>query len=73
MKLITFEQVEAKVQKRVEEKARKYGQDVDSNGTTKFKIDPSLVSQLYGDWIMPLTKVVQVQYLLRRLDLYIEE
>ena len=72
MQIITFEQVEGKVQKRVEEKARTYGQEIDSNGS-KFKIDPSLVSQLYRDWIMPLTKMVQVKYLLHRLDLYIQE
>ncbi|XP_074304992.1 uncharacterized protein LOC141639913 [Silene latifolia] len=33
-----------------------------------YKITPCLVADLYGDWIMPLTKKVQVAYLLRRLD-----
>jgi chorismate mutase len=33
-----------------------------------YKIRPTLVADLYGEWIMPLTKEVQVQYLLRRLD-----
>jgi hypothetical protein len=27
-----------------------------------------MVGNLYRDWIMPLTKKVQVAYLLRRLD-----
>ena len=33
-----------------------------------FKVSPAVVAGLYGKWIMPLTKQVQVQYLLRRLD-----
>ena len=27
-----------------------------------------MVAQLYEQWVMPLTKEVEVQYLLRRLD-----
>nr|CAB3478389.1 unnamed protein product [Digitaria exilis] len=39
------------------------------NGTPPgFKIRPSLVAELYSHRIMPLTKEVQVAYLLRRLD-----
>jgi chorismate mutase len=34
----------------------------------RYKIEPQVVAQLYGRWIMPLTKQVQVDYLLRRLD-----
>ena len=33
-----------------------------------YKVEPELVGSLYRDWVMPLTKKVQVQYLLRRLD-----
>ncbi|MCO5587531.1 hypothetical protein L7F22_041481 [Adiantum nelumboides] len=71
MRIITYEAVEEKVQKRVEEKARTYGQEVDSNGTNpspQYKIAPSEVAHLYGKWVMLLTKQVQVQYLLQRLD-----
>ncbi|XP_024538042.1 chorismate mutase 1, chloroplastic isoform X1 [Selaginella moellendorffii] len=71
MKLVTFESVEASVQKRVEHKARTYGQEIDANGTKPtplYKVEPKLVARLYGDWVMPLTKDVQVEYLLRRLD-----
>ncbi|KAI5060038.1 hypothetical protein GOP47_0024458 [Adiantum capillus-veneris] len=71
MRIITYEAVEEKVQKRVEEKARTYGQEVDSNGinpSPHYKIEPSQVAHLYGKWVMPLTKKVQVQYLLQRLD-----
>jgi len=32
------------------------------------EVAPEVVAELYGRWIMPLTKQVQVDYLLRRLD-----
>ncbi|XVE91567.1 hypothetical protein REPUB_Repub01dG0020800 [Reevesia pubescens] len=75
MDLLTYETVEAAVKKRVEMKAKTYGQELNIDLTDLaadpdpvYKIKPSLVANLYGDWIMPLTKEVQVEYLLRRLD-----
>ena len=75
MELLTYETVEAAVKKRVDMKVRTYGQElkIDQAGVVAdpdpvYKIKPSLVANLYGDWIMPLTKEVQVEYLLRRLD-----
>ncbi|GMI98222.1 ARABIDOPSIS THALIANA CHORISMATE MUTASE 1, chorismate mutase 1 [Hibiscus trionum] len=73
MTLLTFPSVEESIKKRVEMKTRTYGQVVQddtckNDGNTVYKINPSLVADLYGDWIMPLTKEVQVEYLLRRLD-----
>ncbi|KAM3360917.1 chorismate mutase 2 [Capsicum galapagoense] len=71
MKLLTFEAVEEMVKKRVAKKAGVFGQEVtlnDSAKEVKGKVDPSLVSRLYDEWIMPLTKLVEVEYLLRRLD-----
>ncbi|KAL2240385.1 chorismate mutase 1, chloroplastic-like [Sesamum indicum] len=73
MDLLTYPAVEEAIKQRVEMKTRTYGQEVTMNGgedTTDpvYKINPSLVADLYGDWIMPLTKQVQVAYLLRRLD-----
>ncbi|MBA0652516.1 hypothetical protein Goklo_019772 [Gossypium klotzschianum] len=73
MKLLTYPLVEESITKRVEMKAKTYGQVVSDNinkrdGDPVYKINPSLVADLYGDWIMPLTKEVQVEYLLRRLD-----
>ncbi|CAH9067766.1 unnamed protein product [Cuscuta europaea] len=73
MELLTYPTVEEAVKNRVEVKARTYSQDVpislaENNSDLVYKINPSLVVDLYGDWIMPLTKEVQVQYLLRRLD-----
>lgn len=73
MDLLTYPAVEEAIKKRVETKAKTFGQVVtvgfgeDAVGPA-YKIKPSLVADLYGDWIMPLTKEVQVEYLLRRLD-----
>lgn len=73
MNLLTYQAVEDSVKKRVEMKAKIFGLDVPVNPMTDeadpvYKIRPALVADLYGDWIMPLTKDVQVAYLLRRLD-----
>ncbi|KAF5839812.1 chorismate mutase [Dunaliella salina] len=35
--------------------------------TPKLKISPDLVAKVYQDWVMPLTKKVEVLYLLQRL------
>lgn len=34
----------------------------------KLKISPQAVGNLYRDWVMPLTKDVELAYLLRRLE-----
>ncbi|OVA13393.1 Chorismate mutase [Macleaya cordata] len=73
MQLLTYEKVEAAIKKRVEMKTRTYGQEVtgsegNDGADPVYKIRPSLVADLYGDWIMPLTKEVQVAYLLRRFN-----
>lgn len=73
MEFLTYETVELAIKKRVEMKTRTFGQEVKINKEDDavnpvYKIKPLLVAALYGDWIMPLTKEVQVEYLLRRLD-----
>ncbi|GMP28781.1 hypothetical protein CsSME_00004184 [Camellia sinensis var. sinensis] len=75
MDLLTYPTVEEAIKRRVEMKAKTYGKEVTDNNNVEedgadpvCKIKPSLVADLYGDWIMPLTKEVQVEYLLRRLD-----
>lgn len=69
MKLLTFESVEQKIKERVGKKTRIFGQFVDDDENKgKCKIDASVVSDLYRDCMIPLTKFVQVEYLLRRLD-----
>jgi chorismate mutase len=57
------------VLERVQLKAATFGQDLSSGGGGgTYKVRPEVVAQLYEQWIMPLTKEVEVQYLLRRLD-----
>lgn len=75
MELLTYKTVETAVKKRVDMKTKTYGLELNFQQTgvvavpdPVYKIKPSLVADLYGDWIMPLTKEVQVEYLLRRLD-----
>ena len=71
MSLLTFARVEEMVRKRVEKKARVFGQEVGNDHDKKeekYKVDPSVVSHLYEKWVIPFTKLVQVDYLLRRLD-----
>eukprot|EP01063_Lacrimia_lanifica_P022940 TRINITY_DN30453_c0_g1_i1.p1 TRINITY_DN30453_c0_g1~~TRINITY_DN30453_c0_g1_i1.p1 ORF type:complete len:450 (+),score=174.07 TRINITY_DN30453_c0_g1_i1:67-1416(+) len=68
MALLTNLAVEARVLERVELKASTYGADPQNPTATTPKVDPKLVAQLYAETVMPLTKEVQVQYLLQRLD-----
>ncbi|KAK3152308.1 hypothetical protein QOZ80_2BG0157130 [Eleusine coracana subsp. coracana] len=78
MNLLTFKAVEEKVKRRVEKKARTFGQNVmlEDNADkqenvaedSECKVDPKVLSKLYDQWVMPLTKDVEVEYLLRRLD-----
>ena len=39
-----------------------------SSSVGSYKVRPEVVAQLYEQWVMPLTKEVEVDYLLRRLD-----
>jgi len=80
MKLLTNKAVEDRVVRRVTNKAATYGQDISEDlhqgvaaslgakGGIEYKVAPKTVGQLYYQWIMPMTKDVQVEYLLRRLD-----
>jgi chorismate mutase len=60
------DEVEEAIKRRVAMKAKTYG--VAQKTEPVYKINPSLVADLYSDWILPLTKEVQVAYLLRKLD-----
>jgi chorismate mutase len=78
MKLLTSEAQEDVVKRRVEKKAMVLGQDITLDGPTEtgdtnsgqssFKVAPSVVYKLYDQWVIPLTKNVEVDYLLHRLD-----
>lgn len=71
MAMLTFPEQEVRVVERVRGKAATFGQDLDEEGKAKdvqYKVAPQVVADLYQEWVMPLTKEVQVSYLLRRLD-----
>ncbi|ORE06286.1 chorismate mutase [Rhizopus microsporus var. microsporus] len=68
-KLLTNKQVEAKVLERLHRKALVYGQTLDEEqeGTSKhLRIPVELVVNLYKQWVIPLTKQVEVDYLIIR-------
>lgn len=69
-RFLTDDGVEADVRKRVEDKALAYGREIVLVKKVKpnFRISPLLVGELYVKWVMPLTKEVQMEYLLHRLD-----
>lgn len=62
--LITDTAVEQRVLQRVELKTRTYGQDFDG-AAGQVKIDPAGVVEVYRQWIIPMTKAVEVDYLLQ--------
>ncbi|KAL0069790.1 chorismate mutase aro7 [Marasmius tenuissimus] len=64
--LITKPEVEKRLLERLAKKAATYSQSLDASGTGK--IDISGVVDLYESYIIPLTKEVEVEYLLHRLD-----
>eukprot|EP01052_Picozoa_sp_SAG31_P047299 SAG31_NODE_9412_length_1282_cov_0.840237_1_plen_280_part_00 len=75
MAAITKADVEAKIIQRVIKKVQQFSVDiVDANGPAdvaegqKYRIDPTFVGQVFEKYIMPLTKDVEVAYLLTRLE-----
>ncbi|WVR08689.1 chorismate mutase [Kwoniella sp. DSM 27419] len=76
--LITKPAVEAKLLIRLANKARVYGCEMDADGrvievpdeemAARGKIDLAAVVGMYKDWVIPLTKDVEVDYLIHRLD-----
>ncbi|ORY83485.1 chorismate mutase [Leucosporidium creatinivorum] len=71
--LITKPAVEAALLLRLEKKARWYGSELGPDGEvvrdeSKSKVDVQEVVRLYREYIIPLTKDVEVEYLLHRLD-----
>lgn len=67
---ITNKVVEDKILERLEIKAESYGIDpsLKFSQNKQSKVDPKVISQLYKDYIIPLTKKVEIDYLLRRLE-----
>jgi chorismate mutase len=64
LKLVTDLAVEEKLCARVRRKAAAYGQDL-TEPSGEYKIEPEFVAELYRDHIIPLTKDVEVAYLLQ--------
>ncbi len=65
MELLTDRDVEERLLARVKRKAETYGQDP-GDITKSYKIEPLHVAEIYRRWIIPLTKDVEVDYLLIR-------
>ena len=74
MELLTDRAVELKVLERVKLKAATFGQDLTAGPSNNdgdslvLRVSPEVVADLYEEWVMPLTKEVEVEYLLRRLE-----
>ncbi|RFU32086.1 hypothetical protein B7463_g4275, partial [Scytalidium lignicola] len=66
-KAITNEAVEKKVIERVRLKATTYGMDPITGAGGPAKINVDAVVSMYKDFVIPLTKVVEVEYLMQRL------
>lgn len=69
---ITDEKVELQVLERLRRKATSYGRDPglpeDEQEQGPLKVNVDSVVNLYKDWLIPLTKKVEIEYLLCRLD-----
>ena len=68
MAALTDAAVEAAVVARVRAKAAAFSADVGAGPgePPTLKVDPDAVAAVYRDWVLPLTKEVQVEYLLKR-------
>jgi len=65
---ITNEAVEKKVLERLGLKARTYGTDPSIGAEAPGKINVDAVVKMYKDFVIPLTKDVEVEYLMQRLE-----
>ncbi|KAF2844664.1 chorismate mutase [Plenodomus tracheiphilus IPT5] len=65
---ITNAAVEKKVLERLRLKAKTYGTDPDLDANATSKVDADAVVAMYKDWVIPLTKEVEVEYLMQRLQ-----
>ncbi|KAK9457292.1 chorismate mutase [Dipodascopsis uninucleata] len=68
MKAITNEAVEQQVLMRLKAKADTYGADPLQPNKDVAKVKSQAVVSMYENWVIPLTKDVEIEYLLRRLD-----
>uniref|UniRef100_A0A6B2L1M6 chorismate mutase n=1 Tax=Arcella intermedia TaxID=1963864 RepID=A0A6B2L1M6_9EUKA len=68
MEKLTDQAVEARLLERVRLKASTYGQDPSVVGKPNYKVDPEVPVKIYKDFLIPLTKEIELEYVLRRLD-----
>ena len=67
MALLTNEKVEEILLKRVALKAATYGRYPEDPEEIDCKIQPEAITAIYKNWIIPLTKEVEVDYLMARI------
>ncbi|NOY79379.1 MAG: chorismate mutase [Kiritimatiellaeota bacterium] len=67
MAAITDARVEQCVLERVRLKAQTYGRDISTGPEFRYRLHPERVVELYASWIIPLTKEVEVAYLMDRV------
>ncbi|KAL8772667.1 MAG: hypothetical protein Q9209_002328 [Squamulea sp. 1 TL-2023] len=65
---ITNEMVEKKVVERLKLKAKAYGTDPSIIHGAEGKIDVEAVVEMYKETVIPLTKLVEIEYLMQRLE-----
>lgn len=72
MQYITNSEVEKKLLQRIYLKASRYGQDIDPiTGEileSNYKVNPQVIVDLYEKFLIPITKDIEVDYLLQRLN-----
>jgi len=73
MAFITKPEVEKKNVQRVILKAKAFSQNIalekpEESGPATYKVNPEYIGRIFEEYIMPLTKEVEVAYLLARLD-----
>jgi chorismate mutase len=70
MKLLTNVEVEQKLLKRLRKKADIYGREIDDVDVREpiMRIPVDSIANMYEKYVIPLTKAVEVEYLLCRLD-----
>jgi len=69
MRELTDVEVEKQVIQRVRNKAARYARPDDNDtSSSAFKVDPDVIANLYGDFLIPMNKDVQVEYLMNRLS-----
>ncbi|KAL8910500.1 MAG: hypothetical protein Q9171_004196 [Xanthocarpia ochracea] len=65
---ITNAMVEKKLLERLKLKAKAYGTDPSIGHGAEGKIDVDAVVEMYRETVIPLTKLVEIEYLMQRLD-----